>query len=60
MIPVSFPSGGGFDDVINTQTNYQFSSVIAIHFMNGAGVCVLDYTKNCFLRVHLFKPQFKI
>ena len=35
----SFPSGGCVDDVINNQTNYQFISVIVIHFMNDTGVC---------------------
>ena len=49
-----FPSGGCVDDVVNIQTNYQFTSVTVIDFMNGAGVCVLGYTKNCFERVHLF------
>ena len=44
---ISFPSGGCVDDVVNIQKNYQFTSVIVIHFMNGAGVCVLGYTKNC-------------
>ena len=45
---ISFPSGGCVDDVINIQTNYQFISVIVIHFTNVARVCMLDYTKNCF------------
>ena len=27
------------DDVINTQTYYQFKLVTVIHFMNGKGVC---------------------
>ena len=36
---ISFPSGGCVDDVVNIQTNYCFTSVIAIHFMNGAGAC---------------------
>ena len=45
---ISFPSGGCADDVTSIQTNYQFTSVIAIHFMNDAGVCVLGYAKNCF------------
>ena len=40
-----FPSGGYVDDV-NSQTNYQLTSVVVIHLMNGAGVCVLDYMKN--------------
>ena len=39
MILVYFPSGGCVSDVINDRTNYQFISVIVIHFMNGAGVC---------------------
>ena len=59
MILVSFPSGGCVDDVINTQTSYQFTSVIVIHFMIGAGVRVGLYEK-LFLFEHLFKPQFKI
>ena len=45
---ISFPSGGCVDDVVNIQTNYQFTPVIVIHFMNDAGVFVLGYTKNCF------------
>ena len=48
MILPSFRSGGYVDNVVNTQTNYQFTSVTATHFINGAAVCVLDYTKNCF------------
>ena len=36
---VSYPSGGCVDDVVNNQTNYQFTSVILIHFMYGAGMC---------------------
>ena len=35
---VYFPSGGCVDDVVNNRTNYRFTSVIVIHFMNGAGV----------------------
>ena len=46
LILVSFPSGG-CDDFI-TQRNYQFTSIIVINFMNGAGVCGLDYQKSCF------------
>ena len=38
IILVSFNSAGCPDDVVNDWTNYQFSSVIVIHFMNGAGV----------------------
>ena len=45
---ISFPLGGCVDDVVNIQANYQFILVIVIHFMNGAGVCGLGYTKNCF------------
>ena len=39
MIMVYFPSDGCADDVANNRANYQFTSVIAIYFMNGAGVC---------------------
>ena len=39
MILVSFSSGGCVDDIVNNQRNYQFTSVIVVHFMNGAGVC---------------------
>ena len=46
IILISFPLDGCVDDVVNIQTNYQFTSVIVIHFMNGAGVCMLRYTKN--------------
>ena len=45
---ISLPSGGCVDDVINTLTNYQFTLVRFIHFMNGAGACMFGYTKNCF------------
>ena len=31
MVLVYFPSGGCLDDVVNNQTNHQFTSVIAIH-----------------------------
>ena len=36
---VSIPSGGCVDDVAINQTNYQFTSVIVMHFMNSTGVC---------------------
>ena len=39
MVLVYFPSGGYVDDVVNDRTNDQFTSVIVLHFMNGAGVC---------------------
>ena len=39
MIVVYFPSGGCVDDVVNNQTNYQFTSVAVVHFMNSARVC---------------------
>ena len=39
IILVYYPSGGCVDDVVNNQANYQFASVIVIHFMNGAGAC---------------------
>ena len=39
MILLSFFLGGCVDDVINNRTNYQFESVLVIHFMNGTGVC---------------------
>ena len=45
---ISFPSGGCVNDVTNIQTNYRFTSVIVIHSMNGAGMCMLGYTKNRF------------
>ena len=38
MIMVHFPRGGCVDDVVNNRTNYQFNSVIVIHFINGTGV----------------------
>ena len=37
---ISFPSGRCVDDVVNIQINYQFTSVIVMHFMNGTGVRV--------------------
>ena len=39
MILVYFPSGGCVDDVVNNQTNRQFTSFILEHFMNSARVC---------------------
>ena len=45
---MSFPSGRCGDDAVIIQTNYQSTSVIVIHFMNGAGMCVLGYSKNFF------------
>ena len=39
MILVYFPSGGCVTDVVNNQTNHQFTSSIAIHFMNSTRVC---------------------
>ena len=39
MILVYFPSDGCVDDVVNNQANYQFTSVIVVHFMNSARVC---------------------
>ena len=39
MMLVYFPSGRCVDDVANNRANYQFSSVMVIHFINGAGVC---------------------
>ena len=60
MTLISFPSGGCVNDVLNTHTDYQLTSVIVIHFLNGSTACMLGYTKNCFYCVHLLKPQFKI
>ena len=36
------------DDVVNNQTNYQFTSVIVTYFMKGARVCVLGFGKKRF------------
>ena len=33
MIQVYLPSGGCVDDVVNSQTNLQFTSIIVEHFM---------------------------
>ena len=38
MILVYFPSGD-VDDLVNNRANYQFTSVIVIHFMNGTELC---------------------
>ena len=38
MILVSIPSVGCVDDVVNSRTNYQFVSVIVLHFMKVAVV----------------------
>ena len=38
MILLYFPSGGCVDDVVNNQTNHQFTSVIVLHFMNSTKV----------------------
>ena len=39
MILVFIPSGECADDVVNNQTNHQFTSVISEHFINSARVC---------------------
>ena len=39
MILVYFPSGECVDDAVNNRTNYQFTSVPVLHFMNCARVC---------------------
>ena len=39
MMLVYFPSCGCVDDVVNNRTNYQFISVIVLHFMNSGRVC---------------------
>ena len=48
MILVYFPSGGCVNDVVNNQTNHQFTSIIVVHFRNSVLKSVLDYQKNCF------------
>ena len=35
---VSFPSGGCVDNVVNNQTNHQFTSIV-FYFMNSSRVC---------------------
>ena len=39
MILVYFPSGGCVNDVVNNQTNLQFTSIVVEHFMHSARVC---------------------
>ena len=39
MILVYFTSGGCVDDVVNNQTNHQFTSAIVAPFINSAIVC---------------------
>ena len=51
MISVYFPSGGCVDDVVNSRTNYQFTSAIAINFRNGTGVCWI--IRRTFLNVYI-------
>ena len=41
MMLVYFPLGGCIDDVVNNRLNYQFTSVIVIHFINGTEVCLI-------------------
>ena len=41
----SFCSGVCVEDVVNIETNYQFTSAIVINFMN---VAKMDCQKNCF------------
>ena len=41
MILVYFLSGECSNDVADNRQNYQFTSVIIIDLMNGAGVCCL-------------------
>ena len=39
MVLVYFPSGGCADDIVNNETNHQFTSLIVKHFMNSTRVC---------------------
>ena len=39
MILVYYPSGGFVDDVVNNQTNHQFTSITLKYFMNSTRVC---------------------
>ena len=39
MVLVYFPSGGCADDIVNNETNHQFTSLIMKHFMNSTRVC---------------------
>ena len=39
MILVYYPSGGCVDDVVNNQTNHQFTSITLKYFMNRTRVC---------------------
>ena len=39
MILVYFPSGGCANDVVNNRKDHQFTSIIAVHFMDSARVC---------------------
>ena len=39
MILVYYPSGGCVDDVVNNQTNHQFTSITLKYFMNSTRVC---------------------
>ena len=39
MILLYFHSGGCVDDIVNNRRNDQFTSVIVMYFMHGAGVC---------------------
>ena len=47
MILVYFPSGECVDDVVNNQTNHQFTSIIVEHFMNSARVCWITSVRVC-------------
>ena len=40
MIYICFASGGCVN-VVNNQTNYQFTSAIVVYFMNSARVCYI-------------------
>ena len=39
MVLVSIPLGGWFDGVVNNETNYQFTLIIVMYFINSTGVC---------------------
>ena len=39
LILVYFLSGGCVDDIVNNQTNHQFTSIILEHLMNSARAC---------------------
>ena len=55
MILVYFRSGGRVDNVFNDKTNYQFTYVVFMHFMNGTGLCWITRTA-AIMKINFYFP----